>query len=110
MNQTLPRSTPTKIFRFAAVVAAMLLAAVVPTDAAEKVFRAGASVVDITPTNYPVLVNAMFTERSATNAADPLEVRALALDDGETRLVLAVVDTCMMARDLIDRAAKSRVE
>ncbi len=69
-----------------------------------KVFRAGASVVDITPTNYPVLVNAMFTERSATNAVDPLEVRALALDDGETRLVLAVVDTCMIARDLIDRA------
>lgn len=83
----------------------MLLTAVTPTGAAvEKVFRAGASVVDITPTNYPVLVNAMFTERSATNAVDPLEVRALALDDGETRLVLAVVDTCMIARDLLDRA------
>ena len=69
-----------------------------------RAFRTGASVVDITPTNYPVLVNAMFTERSATNATDPLEVRALALDDGDTRLVLAVVDTCMIARDLIDRA------
>jgi len=72
--------------------------------AESRVFRAGAVVVDITPTNYPVLVNAMFTERSATNAADPLEVRALALDDGGTRLVLAVVDTCMIAHDLIDRA------
>src|SRR5437762_1498771 len=78
------------------------------TSAAEaapaRIFRAGACVVDITPTNYPVLVNAMFTERSATNAADRLHVRALALDDGSTRLVLAVVDTCMIPRDLIDRA------
>lgn len=75
------------------------------TNAAEgRAFCAGASVVDITPTNYPVRVNAMFTERSAKAATDPLEVRALALDDGETRLVIAVVDTCMMARGVIDRA------
>src|SRR6185503_13962637 len=40
----------------------------------------------------------------ATKAVDRLHVRALALDDGSTRLVLAVVDTCMIPRDLIDRA------
>ncbi|HAB17599.1 MAG TPA: hypothetical protein DCE44_14240, partial [Verrucomicrobiales bacterium] len=67
-------------------------------------FRAGVHVVDITPTNYPVLVNAMFTERTATNVVDPLTVRALALDDGTNRIVLTVVDSCMIARDLIDRA------
>jgi len=67
-------------------------------------FRAGAAVADITPTNYPVLVNAMFTERSATKAVDPLHARALVLDDGATRLTLCVVDTCMMSRDLIDEA------
>ncbi len=72
--------------------------------AERPVFRAGVHVADITPTNYPVRVNAMFTERSATNAVDPLVVRALALDDGNQRLVIAVVDTCMMTRDLIDRA------
>ncbi len=72
--------------------------------AESKTFRAGASIVDITPTDFPVLVNAMFTERSATNAVDRLNVRALALDDGSTRLVIAVVDTCMVARDLMDRA------
>ena len=83
----------------------ILFANVTSCVAAEgKTFRAGASVVDITPTNFPVRVNAMFTERSAKAATDPLEVRALALDDGETRIVIAVVDTCMMARDLIDRA------
>lgn len=67
-------------------------------------FRAGAHSVDISPSNYPVRVNAMFTERSATNVADALFAKALALDDGTTRLVLCVVDTCMIPRDLIDRA------
>ncbi len=68
------------------------------------VFRAGASVVDIAPDSFPVRVNAMFTERSADSVADPLFAKALALDDGTNRLVFCVVDTCMMPRELIDRA------
>lgn len=72
--------------------------------AATRVFRAGAHAVDISPTGFPVRVNAMFTERSASKVADPLFAKALALDDGTTRLVLCVVDTCMMPRDLIDQA------
>ncbi len=84
--------------------ACLLVASALAQAADSRVFRAGTHRVDVTPTNYPVLVNAMFTERSATNTVDPLFVRALALDDGSTRLVLAVVDTCMVARDLIDRA------
>jgi hypothetical protein len=71
---------------------------------AAPVFRAGASLVDISPTNLPVLVNAMFEERTASQVTDRLYARALTLDDGTTRLVIAVVDTCMMSRDLIDRA------
>jgi len=67
-------------------------------------FRAGAFSVDIAPQEFPVRVNAMFTERSADKVVDPLAVKALALDDGKTRVVLCVVDTCMMPRDLIDRA------
>ncbi|MCC7374350.1 MAG: HEAT repeat domain-containing protein [Verrucomicrobiales bacterium] len=70
-------------------------------------FRVGAAVVDISPTNFPVLVNAMFTERTATQTVDRLNVRALVLDDGATRVAIAVVDTCMMPRDLIDRAKAS---
>lgn len=98
-------ATLSRPFCGAPIVAAVLLASGITVgSAAEKAFRAGAAVVDVTPTNYPVLVNAMFTERSATNAIDPLEVRALALDDGDTRLIIAVVDTCMIARDLIDGA------
>ena len=105
MNTRPLLSTLLGICRCCPVAASLLLAFATPARFAEgKVFRAGAYVVDITPTNYPVLVNAMFTERSATNAADRLQARALALDDGSTRLVIAVVDTCMIPRDLIDRA------
>src|SRR5688572_19071223 len=67
-------------------------------------FRAGALTVDIAPQEFPVRVNAMFTERSAEKVTDPLAAKALALDDGTTRIVLCVVDTCMIPRDLIDRA------
>lgn len=66
--------------------------------------RAGASVVDISPTHAPVIVNAMFTERTATQTVDRLEARALVLDDGAERIVLVIVDTCMMPRSLIDEA------
>jgi hypothetical protein len=86
--------------------ACLLLAAValkVPTHAA-GVFRAGAAVVDVTPTNFPVIVNAMFEERMATNAFDTLHARSLALDDGQERVVITVVDSCMLPRDLIDQA------
>jgi putative membrane-bound dehydrogenase-like protein len=46
----------------------------------------------------------MFTERTADRVVDPLFAKALALDDGATRVVLCVVDTCMMDRPLIDAA------
>jgi sugar phosphate isomerase/epimerase len=69
-----------------------------------KAFRAGAHQVDISPERFPVIVNAMFTERSATGVVDRLCAKALVLDDGQTRVALCVVDTCLMPRDLIDRA------
>jgi hypothetical protein len=93
--------------RFLCLFAAISFGSLVPSLAAAeaaKVFRAGAAVVDITPTNFPVIVNGGFLEKTADKATDPLHARALALDDGNTRLVLCVVDTCMLPRDLIDRA------
>ena len=69
-----------------------------------RVFKAGAAVVDITPTQFPVYVDGNFTERIATKAFDTLHVRSVVLDDGTSRIAIAVVDTCMMPRELIDRA------
>ena len=74
------------------------------TYAAGAGFRAGAAAVDITPTKFPVRVNGNMTERLAQKAMDPLHARSLALDDGTTKIVFCIVDTCMLPRDLIDRA------
>jgi len=67
-------------------------------------FQAGTHVIDISPTRFPVVVNAMFTERSADKVIDPLHAKALVLDDGTVRIAFCVVDSCMVPRDLIDQA------
>ncbi len=73
-------------------------------QAAEKEFRAGAAEVDVTPTQFPVIVNGMFEERTATGAADPVMSRAIVLDDGQLKLAIVVVDNLMLPRDLLDEA------
>ncbi|HEY2909014.1 MAG TPA: LamG-like jellyroll fold domain-containing protein [Gemmataceae bacterium] len=81
-----------------------LIAILVLTPVAAADFRAGAVAVDITPSTFPVLVNGMFEERTATKAVDPLHARALALADGTTRIALVIVDSCMMPRELLNKA------
>lgn len=67
-------------------------------------FRAGAAAVDIAPEHFPVIVNGGFLAARASKLNDPIRARALVLDDGATRLAIVVVDSCMMPRELIDRA------
>lgn len=75
-----------------------------PTAAAEeKLLRAGAAAVDVSPRKFPVIVNGGFLEASANSVRDPLAIRCLVLDDGTTRLVIAVIDSCMLPRELIDK-------
>jgi hypothetical protein len=71
--------TPFKSFSIALLLAALALNS---TTAAE--FRAGAVAVDITPQEFPVIVNGGFLEKQATKALDPLHARALVLDAGKT--------------------------
>jgi hypothetical protein len=82
----------------------LTLATTLTANAAKKVFRAGAFARDITPTNFPAIINGGFLEHRTTNVTDRLHARCLVLDDGRTRLAIAVVDSCMMPRELIDEA------
>ena len=66
--------------------------------------RAGAHAIDITPTKFPILVNGGFTARTATKAHDRLHARCLVLASGPTRLAIAVVDSCLIPRALLDQA------
>ena len=69
-------------------------------------FRAGAAVVDIVPREFPISMLGSFADRPATSAHDPLEVRAVVLDDGRTRIAIAVCDNCIIPRELHDEAKK----
>jgi neutral ceramidase len=73
--------------------------------------RAGAAMVDISPTNLPIRTAGNLTLTVVSNIHDALHARALVLDDGTTRLAIAVVDSCMIAREDFDKAkaAASRV-
>jgi hypothetical protein len=60
--------------------------------------------VDITPTNLPIRTAGNLTLTIANKVLDPLNVRALVLDDGRTQLAIAVVDSCMVDRETLDAA------
>lgn len=66
--------------------------------------RAGAYAQDITPQKFPISVNGGFQDRQATRAHDPLHARCLVLEDGKTALALVVVDSCMIPREILDKA------
>lgn len=74
-----------------------------PSDA-NQVFRAGAYAIDITPTKFPVESAGSMTPRVVQAAHDPLHARCLVLDDGRTKIAFAICDSCMIPREVFDRA------
>ena len=72
-------------------------------------FQAGAFAIDISPRVLPAIRNGGFLERADDRVDDPLHARCLVLADGKTKLAIAVVDSCMIPRDVCD-AIKARVE
>ena len=72
-----------------------------------RVFRAGAFAIDITPQEFPVLVNGGVSERTANRVVDPLHARCLVLDDDTTQIAIAVVDNCLIPRSLLDEAKEA---
>tara|TARA_R110002072_G_C7978294_1_gene535837 strand:- start:16202 stop:18289 length:2088 start_codon:yes stop_codon:yes gene_type:complete len=69
-------------------------------------FQAGAAIVDVTPTKLPAIVNGGLVSRSVAEVKTRLNARALALSDGTTKLVIVVVDSCMLPRPLLDEVKK----
>lgn len=77
-----------------------LVLATAPVATAE--LKAGAAVVDITPPEFPVIVNGGFLSRTADQVKTAVNARAIALSDGEQRCAIVVVDSCMLPRPLLD--------
>jgi putative membrane-bound dehydrogenase-like protein len=71
----------------------------------EPQFRAGAHIQDITPPFDSLLINGGFTERrrGRMNPGD-LKARCFILEKARTTIALAVVDSCMIPRDVCDQA------
>ena len=74
------------------------------TSETTPLFRAGACAIDVTPATFPVFVNGGFLQNSAKRLTDSIRARCLVLDDGSIRLAIVVVDSCMMPREMLDRA------
>ncbi len=78
-----------------------LFVLIFPADAA---LRAGALVVDATPTVLPVHVNGGMRQRKLDKVGSAIKVRAIVLADGKTTLAIVVVDSCMLSRAFLDGA------
>ena len=65
-------------------------------------FQAGTVVVDVTPQKLPVIVNGGMISRTVETISTRLHARGLAFASGDTKLVIVVVDSCMMPRPLLD--------
>lgn len=82
-------------------IAALLFS--VSLQAAE--FRAGAATSNITP-ELGSSINGGFQDGKALVIHDELHARCLALDDGQTKLVFVVADSCVIGRGIFDEAKK----
>lgn len=76
-------------------------------DSTDRVFRAGAFAIDITPEKFPVSSSGSMTHRMADQAHDRLRARCLVLDNGETRIALVTCDSCMVPREIYDAAKQA---
>ena len=70
------------------------------------VFRAGAFAQDITAEHFPIVVNGNFKPKFVEKALDPLHARCLVLDDGRGPIAMAVVDSCVLDRAVMDEAKR----
>jgi hypothetical protein len=66
--------------------------------------KAGAAIVDISPQQFPVLVNGGMTSRTADKVVAPLYARAIVLDNAAERVAIVVVDSCMVGKVTLDDA------
>ena len=95
------------MIRLITLAATAVLLAITPMAQDAPQFRAGAATTNITPWLGLEIAGSM-RKNVGTYVHDELHVRSLVLDDGENVLGFAVVDSCMVPREIFD-AAKAMV-
>lgn len=86
----------------------LILAVFVPSHSQNKVFKAGASLSNITPSMGMEILGG-YNRPLANYIHDDLHVRSLVLNDGEVTLVFAIVDNVGVKQEIFD-AAKSIIQ
>src|SRR5688572_6600453 len=66
--------------------------------------RAGWHAEDITAKTFPCSVTGSMRGNFAKAVTDPMHARAFALHDGKTAIILCVVDSCMIPREICEAA------
>lgn len=90
-----------RCFRFPAVFM-VVVACVAPATGHAGSLKVGAAVVDVTPEQFPVLVNGSFTPRSVSKVKTRVQARAIVIQDDRQHIAIMVVDSCMLPQDLLD--------
>jgi len=96
--------------RFPILLVTLSIALVATTPRLHAELQAGTAVVDITPTEFPLMPRGQFFPTALEKVNDPLNVRCIVLQDGDTRIAMAVVDSCMVHREQLDPAKKAAFE
>ncbi len=81
-----------------------------PSPGLRAELRAGTSLVDVTPDEWPLAPRGSFFPKPITGAHDPLHVRCVVLSSGDTTIALVVVDSCMVHREQADPAKAAAAE
>ena len=73
-----------------------------PPAPARAELRLGVYAQDISPQTFPVVVSGDFFNRTAGRLNRPLHARCYVLDDGNTRVVVGIIDSCGVDRKTLD--------
>ncbi len=88
------------------IFSAFLLIPLLTSSFSHADFLAGAAITDVTPKKFPVLVNGSMLGHFAEKVDNPVSARAIAFSDGNEKIVIVTVDSCMMPRPLLDEVKK----
>ncbi|TVS14714.1 MAG: hypothetical protein EA424_18545 [Planctomycetaceae bacterium] len=94
------------LLTWATVVATLVTTTALSSESSnvDRVLRAGAFAIDITPTKLPVPVSGGILPRFVSDIYDPLHARCLVLDDGQAQIAIAIVDSLLLSREQADKA------
>ncbi|MEW4489191.1 LamG-like jellyroll fold domain-containing protein [Thalassoglobus sp. JC818] len=93
----------------------MLLSLSLLANQTNAELKVGAVATEVTPVDLPVLVNGSMVSRTVSDVTSKLHARTVVIDDGEERLAICVVDSCMLPKTLVDdvkalTAAKTKLK